>query len=508
MSVVGRDTTPLSQSDISPTTQGQTNTRAIVLPYEIGGMPQRGRGVVLGVLLMLSSAAQAYDFLEIYSLARASDPVLEAARQTMLAAGYRVDQANAGWQPTIGINGTNQKSHGDYQFGSTPPNPPTINQRQSTNWNWALQLTQPVWKPVQTQIVTQAQKLKIQYEAQYEQAKQELFSRVATGYFAVETAQQAVLAAQTAVDAGAVQYAIYAKGYEAGTHSLSEREDARAKWELAKSQRLGAQTDLDTQLAELEKITGSLRNDQNPNPRLSSMQPRAHLSAIVPNNMQEWIEQARGESPLVLAKLAAVKASETEIAKSQAGHQPTLDVIASRSRSYASGSNTPSDYESRTWVGNVGMQLNIPLFAGNLNVAKTREAIAQMKVAQAELESAERGAESAVIAAFKAVGNHLGQIEALNAAIESARVALAGNQAGLRFGLKIRLDVLLAEQQLAMAKRDWIKARYDALLQSIKLKVAAGQMSEDDVVDMNHLFSPEESKAALPKLKATLELKL
>jgi outer membrane protein len=469
---------------------------------------RRGWRWLGGVLLVIMMPCHAYDFLEIYSLARASDPVLEAARQTMLAAGYRVDQANAGWQPVIGASGTNQKSHGDYEFGSTPPNPPTLNQRQSTNWNWALQLTQPVWRPVQTQIVTQAQKLKIQYEAQYEQAKQELFSRVATGYFAVETAQQAVIAAQAAVDAGAVQYAIHAKGYEAGTHSLSEREDARAKWELAKSQRLGAQTDLDTQLAELEKITGSLRNEQNPHPRLSPMQPRAHLSAIVPNNMQEWIEQARGESPLVLAKLAALKAAESEIAKNQAGHQPTLDLVASRSRSYASGSNTPSDYESRTWVGNVGMQLNVPLFAGNLNVAKTREAIAQMSVAQAELESAERSAESSVVAAFKAVGNHLGQIEALSAAIESARVALAGSQAGLRFGLKIRFDVLLAEQQLATVKRDWIKARYDALLQSIKLKVAAGQMNEDDVVDMNRLFAPEESKTVPSPLKAPLESKL
>ncbi|MDI9335400.1 MAG: TolC family outer membrane protein [Cytophagales bacterium] len=457
---------------------------------------------------MVSVPARAYDFLEIYSLARANDPVLEAARQSMLAAGYRVDQAVGGWQPLIGVNGLNQKSHGDYQFGSTPPNPATFNQRQSNNWNWTLQLTQPIWKPVQTQLVTQAQKIKIQYEAQYEQAKQELFSRVATSYFAVETAQQAVMAAKSAVDAGAVQYAINAKGYEAGTHSLSDREEAKAKWELAKSQRLGAQTELDTQFAELEKLTGSLTNEQNPMPRLSPMRPKAYLTAIEPSDIRAWIQQARGESPLVLAKLAAVKAAAAEVAKNQAGHQPTLDLVASRSRSYASGSNTPSDYESRTWVGNVGVQLNIPLFAGNTNVAKTREAIAQMNAAQADLESAERSVESGVVAAFKAVGNHRGQIEALNAAIASAQVALAGNQAGLRFGLKIRLDVLQAEAQLATAKRDWVKARYDALLQSIKLKVAAGQMSEDDVVDMNHLFIPEEKKNAPLTLKITQELKL
>lgn len=469
-------------------------------------MPQRCKEVVLAVLLMLSSAAQAYDLLDIYSLARAHDPVLEASRQAMLAAGYRLDQAIAGWQPTVGVSGANQKSHGDYQFGSTPPNPPTFNQRQASTWNWALQLTQAVWRPVQTQIVTQAQYARIQLEAQYAQAKQELFSRTATAYFAVETAQQVVIAAQSAVDASEVQWAITQKGFEAGTHSLSDREEARAKWELAKSQRLGAQTELDTQFTELEKLTGSLVNKQNPRPYLMPLQNKVRVLPVEPNDMMEWVARARGESPAVLAKLAAVKVAEVEIAKHYAAHQPTLDIVVSRSRSYASGSNTPSDYESRSWVGTVGVQLNIPLFAGNLNVAKAREALAQMNVATAELEAAERVAESSAVAAFKAVRNHHSQIQALDAAIASAQVALAGNQAGLRFGLKIRLDVLQAEVQLATARRDWVKARYDAVLQGIKLKVAAGQMSEDDVVDLNRLFVPESLKEPLVGHKASVEI--
>ena len=461
----------------------------------------------LGVcLLFCSSVACAYDFLDIYSLARASDPVLEAARQTMLAAGYRVDQATAAWYPTIGVNGTNQKSHGDYQFGGTPPNPLTVNQRQSSNWNWTLQLTQAVWRPVQTQIVTQAQRARIQYEAHYAQAQQELFSRTTTAYFAVETAQQAVIAAQSAVDANAVQYAINKKGFEAGTHSLSDREEARAKWELAKSQRLGAQTELDTQFAELEKLTGSLVNEQNPKPYLMPLQTTAYLTPIEPNDLKEWVARARGGSPAVLAKLAAVKVAEAEIAKHHAAHQPTLDIVASRSRSYASGSHTPVDFESRSWAGTVGIQLNIPLFAGYLNVAKALEATAQMNAASAELEAAERAAESSAVSAFKAVHNHQGQIEALTAAMASAQIALAGNQAGLRFGLKIQFDVLQAEAQLATARRDWIKARYDAVLQSIKLKVAAGQMSEDDVVDLNRLFVPETLKAPPVRLKASLAM--
>lgn len=452
---------------------------------------RRGRGVVFAILLVLATTAHAYDFLEIYTLAKTNDPTIENARQTMLAAAYRVDQAVAGWLPNVGMTGANQKVHGDYQFGNTPPNPPTVTQRQSSNWNWALQLTQPVWKPVQTQIVTQAERAKIQYEAQYAQAKQELFSRVATAYFAVETAQQSVVATQAAVDAGAGQFAVAQKGFESGTHSLADREDAKAKWELAKSQRVGAQTELDTQLTELEKITGTLATAQNPEPRLRPLQPLVQLLPIEPSNINEWIARARADSPLVQAKMAAVKVAQAEIAKSNAAHQPTLDIVASRTRSFASASTMPQDFQSRTWVGTAGIQLTIPIFAGNINVAKASEAMAQLNAALADLETAQRAAQSSAVSAFKAVGNHRAQIEALNAAIDSAQVALAGNQAGMRFGLKIRLDVLLAEQQLATARRDWVKARYDAVLQSIKLKVAAGQMSEDDVQNLNRLFAIE-----------------
>jgi outer membrane protein len=453
---------------------------------------QRGRGVVLGIFCLLTAFTQpsfAYDFLEIYTLAKTNDPTIENARQAMLAAGYRIDQAVAGWLPNVGMTGANQRVHGDYQFG----NPSTVSQRQSDNWNWAVQLTQPLWKPVQSQMVTQAEKAKIQFEAQYAQAKQELFSRVATAYFAVETAQQSVIATQAAVDAGAAQFAIAQKGFEQGTHSVADREDAKAKWELAKSQRVGAQTELDTQFAELEKITGSLTTLQNANPKLSPLQPLAQLLPIEPSNIKDWVARARADSPIVQAKMAAVSVAESEIAKNRLAHLPTLDFVAARTKSYASGSNTPLDYESRTWVGTAGLQMTIPLFAGNINVAKTSEAIAQYHAATADLEAAQRAVESSAVSAFKAVGNHRAQIEALNAAIESAKVALAGNQAGLRLGLKIRFDVLLAEQQLATAKRDWVKARYDAVLQSIKLKVAAGQMSEMDVQNWNQLFMPNKT---------------
>lgn len=55
-------------------------------------------------------------------------------------------------------------------------------------------------------------------------------------------------------------------------------------------------------------------------------------------------------------------------------------------------------------------------------------------------------------------------------------------------GIRINSDVLSAQQQLFASRRDWVKARYDTLLAGLKLKAAAGVLSEEDVLAVNGLL--------------------
>ena len=73
-------------------------------------------------------------------------------------------------------------------------------------------------------------------------------------------------------------------------------------------------------------------------------------------------------------------------------------------------------------------------------------------------------------------------------AVESGESSVKGNQAGYKHGLRINSDVLNAQQQLFASKRDLAKARYDTLLEGLKLKAAAGVLSELDVVVINGLL--------------------
>ena len=55
-------------------------------------------------------------------------------------------------------------------------------------------------------------------------------------------------------------------------------------------------------------------------------------------------------------------------------------------------------------------------------------------------------------------------------------------------GVRISIDVLNAEQQVFLTRRDLIKARFDALLAQLKLKAAVGALEEADLEEVNRLF--------------------
>jgi outer membrane protein len=161
-------------------------------------------------------------------------------------------------------------------------------------------------------------------------------------------------------------------------------------------------------------------------------------------------------------------------------------MVASYGHNYSSGNaTTPSDFETRANSSQLGLQLNMPLFAGGATHSRVTEAIANMNKAVSELEVARRQSATEARQAYAAIVNGLAQIEALELAVESSKSVVNGNLAGYKLGIHLNIDVLNAEQQLYTAQRDLFKTRYETLFQGFKLKAAAGVLTESDVREVN-----------------------
>ena len=147
----------------------------------------------------------------------------------------------------------------------------------------------------------------------------------------------------------------------------------------------------------------------------------------------------------------------------------------------------------------IGLQLNVPIYAGGRCNSRTREAVALKEKARQDLEASRRAAEFNARQSYLNVTNGIAQVKALEQALVSSETSLQSNRVGFEVGVRINIDVLNAQQQVFQTKRDLARARYDTILNGLRLKAAAGSLTEADVEEVNRLLGTEEPK---PKASA------
>ena len=212
------------------------------------------------------------------------------------------------------------------------------------------------------------------------------------------------------------------------------------------------------------------------------------LNPPEPAQISTWVGSAEEQNYVVLQQKLALEIAKREITRNRAGHYPTVDLVASRSDSNQRNSAIPSLNSGTGATSSVGLQWNIPLFSGFAVTSKVRQAIALEDKSRSDLESARRTAAQNAQQAYLGVTSGLAQVKALQAAEVSSRSALESNRLGYQVGVRINIDVLNAQQQLFITQRDLSKARYDTLMNSLRLKSAAGSLREQDLVQINTLL--------------------
>ena len=261
--------------------------------------------------------------------------------------------------------------------------------------------------------------------------------------------------------------------------TITDTHEAQSRFDLASAQEIAAESDLEVKRFALRVITGKNSGE------LNRLKPQAELKPPQPASMDKWVDAAERDSFIVQAQLAAAEVAAKEVERTRAGHLPTLDVVANYGKSNSAlGLESSIGTDSR----NIGLQLNIPIFQGGYVNSKTREAVANRSAADAALESAKRAAALNAQQSFLGVVNGLAQVRALEAALISSTSALESNKLGYEVGVRINIDVLNAENQVYVTKRDLAKARFDTLLSQLKLKAAVGSLGEDDLEQINPLF--------------------
>jgi len=428
--------------------------------------------------LCAAAPAVAADIVQVYRDALANDQQYAAARATAEASRERLPQGLAGLLPVLSAAAGTLWNENSYRSDSVSLG----NDYNSNSYN--VNLTQPLFRWQNVVQYGQARWQVVQAEANLAQASQDLILRVAQAYFDVLFAIENLKAVRANKAAIATQLEQAKMNFEVGTATITDANEAQARYDLASAQEIAAQNDLDVKRYALRVIVG-----RNPG-ELNSLKPQAQLRPPEPALIEPWVDAAENGNFTVQAQQAASEVAAREVERQRAGHYPTLDAVANYGRNNSPGSPSSqlSNGTLEATTRNIGLQLNIPLFQGGLVNSRVREALANRSGAQAALENARRTAALNSQQSFLGVVNGLAQVRALDAALVSSLGALESNKLGYEVGVRINIDVLNAEQQVYVTRRDLARARFDTLLAQLRLKAAVGSLGETDLEQINPLF--------------------
>lgn len=426
-----------------------------------------------------ANSAWALDFKTAYEAALQHDAAILAERAAAQAAQERLPQALSQRRPSLSLSAGQNRNHLESQTANILGQR-SVSERYYDSNNVALQLRQPLYRPAVLAQIKQARAQVQDADAVLDVNENDLLERVAQAYFDALLGQVQLDLASAQKTAFAAQLQSAQKGFAAGVGMRTDVDEAQARMDLAHAQVLQAQQALDLARRRLALLLGV------PVAQLVQLADldtqRFAPSAPVPTSAEQWIALAEESSPQLQALRARLRAAQAEVDKAQAGHKPTLDVVATVSRSDSDSVTSINTVYKQKYVG---VQLNVPLYSGGYVSSTVRQALAEVQRMQQTLEAAQRDLSNQVYEQFSAMTEGVLRIAALEQAVRSAQQALLSSQKSLQAGARTTVDVLNAEQQLTVAQRDLAQARYGYVLAHLKLQMLAGQerMANVDAVN-------------------------
>ncbi|MBV0932313.1 TolC family outer membrane protein [Marinobacterium weihaiense] len=210
-------------------------------------------------------------------------------------------------------------------------------------------------------------------------------------------------------------------------------------------------------------------------------------------SFEHWRDLALANSPLIQSKLASVDAQRAARKEAQGGHMPKISMQLSSQKSNIGNENSPSP---RTESNVAALQIQIPIFSGGSTSARSDAAYESMLIARQELETVRRQVLKEVRTAYMNAESALAKVQAGKVALQSATKAREAAEKSFSYGINNAVDVLDRAREQYSAERDLLEAQYSFLLSYVVLKRWSGNLSEDDVQQINTLLDMHEVKYA------------
>lgn len=442
----------------------------------MGYFLRQGRGLAAAaavVATLYSSSAGALGLLEAYQAALKNDPTYRSAYFASEAGKENRILGRSNLLPVI------SGSYSASQNRTTVSDASASVPRDYISRSSTIQLRQALFNLDGYARFKQGAAQASYAASQFESQQQEVISRVVNAYLDVLYKADLLALAKVERDVYVEQRKVNDRLFEKGEGTRTDMLESQARLDSAEAAVLETQDALNNSRNALAGVIGGDVGE------LDKLIPDFETRAADTLGYEAWKNIALERNPDIKTLVYGIEIAHQEVNKARAGHLPRVDFVATYGRSSA---DTVQTFNQDTIVRSVGVQVNIPLYSGGAVNAQSRQAVANEEKAKSDLQIQKDKVLIELRKDYDALMSGVARIDALKKAVASSELLIKATQQSVKGGVRINLDVLNAAQQLYTNKRDLAQARYNYLLNLLRMRSAAGTLSEADVREIAPYF--------------------
>jgi outer membrane protein len=191
-----------------------------------------------------------------------------------------------------------------------------------------------------------------------------------------------------------------------------------------------------------------------------------------PQNLNGAIASGTSQHPTIGVAQNNVDVALLAVKVAEGALYPTLSLQGSVQKNYMSSLTT-----LETFTGSVLGQLSVPIYQGGSEYSAIRQAKETLGQRRIDLDTARDQVRQTIVQAWGQLEAAKANIEATQAQVQAAEIALNGVREEARVGQRTTLDVLNAQQELVNARVALVSAQRDRVVASYSLLAAVGRLS-------------------------------
>ncbi len=412
------------------------------------------------------------DLIDVFQLAQQNDPRYLQEQSKRNSTRELKSQAIAVLLPTISATG---RSNWNY-LRNKKINFQGAGIQRYWNHTGQVDISQPIFNFDSWILLSQSEYKIAKAEALYAKTYQDLIVRTANTYFDVLLAEQTLALTKAELQARQQVLEQATLRFEVGMAPVTSKLEAEARFAATSANVAVADVAVIDARSALQEIiaipiTGNL----------AALIAELPLEMPEPADLGQWKNYASNRNRELMAAMSDVNVAEKQIEHQKAEHYPTISGVAS----YSFNDNN-STFGLRGETGAIGVQVNVPIFAGGGVSSRVRQAHYDYQTSRQVYEQAKRSIERSVTKAYYDVKATIDQVTAMRQSVHSFDRALEATQVGMEVGANTLADVLDAQTDLYTAKRDLSKQQYAYLISWLNLRLAAGLLEQDDILRLNN----------------------